>query len=143
MDVVQKPIVDLELIEASAHGVGAADVIFVFGTLHTTPAEVAADHYHRGYSNLIVVTGGESRSRPGHHEALRHRDLLVALGVPSSAIIVEEKSASTLENVTMAIPLVLERVPELRTVLAVVKWYHRRALLTLAHHVTSIEHIRT
>lgn len=139
--VAEKAAVDLELIDASAPGMGAADAIFVFGTLHTTPADVAGALYHRGYSSLVVVTGGECRDRPGHHEARRHREALVASGVPSDAIVVEDRSATTVENVTMALPLVHERVPELRTVIAVVKWFHRRALVTLAGHAPSVERI--
>ena len=44
-------------------------------------------------------------ARPGHDEALRHRDVLLARGVPESAIIVETRSQSTYENVSMAMPL--------------------------------------
>ena len=139
--MVEQAPVDLDLIEARAEGIGNADVIFVFGTLHPTPAHVAADHYRNGYSQIVVVTGGTSRARPGHDEALRHRDLLLAYGVPERAIIVESRSQSTYENVSMAMPLVLDRVGELRTVLAVVKWFHRRALVTLAHHVPTIQRI--
>ncbi len=54
---------------------------------------------------------------------------------------VESRSQSTYENVMMAMPLVLERVDDVRTVLTVVKWFHRRALVTLAHHVPTIERI--
>ncbi len=133
--------VDLDLIEAQAGDVGDADVIFVFGTLHPTPAHVAADHYHGGRSPVVVVTGGTSRARSGHEEALRHRDILLGHGVPDSAIVVESRSQSTYENVMMAMPLVLDRVGDVRTVLAVVKWFHRRALVTLAHHVPTIERI--
>ncbi len=133
--------VDLELIEASAPGMEAADAIFVFGTLHTTPTEVASGLYHEGYAKLIVLTGGECPDRRGHHEAHRHRDLLTAAGVPREAMLVEDRSATTLENVTMALPLVQERVSQLRTVIAVVKWFHRRALVTLAHHAPSVERL--
>ena len=52
--------VDLSLIDAEAEGIGNADVIFVFGTLHPIPAHVAADHYRGGYSQIVVVTGGTS-----------------------------------------------------------------------------------
>ena len=139
--MLEPPPVDLDLIEAHAGDVGDADVIFVFGTLHPTPAHVAADHFHGGRSRVVVVTGGTSRGRPGHEEALRHRDVLLSHGVPDSAIVVESRSQSTYENVMMAMPLVLDRVGDVRTVLAVVKWFHRRALVTLAHHVPAIERI--
>ncbi len=32
-------------------------------------------------------------------------------------------------------------MPQLRTVIAVVKWFHRRALVTLAHHAPSVERL--
>lgn len=140
MTVSDEAAVDLELIDASAPGMESADAIFVFGTLHTTHAEVASDLY-RGYATLVVLTGGECRDRPGHYEARRHRDLLLGAGVANDAIVVEGCSSSTVENVVMALPLVLERRSDLRTVIAVVKWFHRRALLTLAHHAPSIERI--
>ncbi len=47
-EMLEQAPVDLDLIEAHAGGVGDADVIFVFGTLHPTPAHVAAHHYHGG-----------------------------------------------------------------------------------------------
>lgn len=53
----------------------------------------------------------------------------------------ESCSSSTVENVTMALPLVRERVPDLRTVIAVVKWFHRRALVTLAANAPSVERV--
>ena len=84
---------------------------------------------------------GSWRSTDSSDVALRHRDLLLDRGVPERAIIVESRSQSTYENVMMAMPLVLDRVGDLRTALAVVKWFHRRALVALAHHVPTIERI--
>ncbi len=139
--VIGEGAVDLELIEASAPGLEAADAIFVFGTLHTTPADVATDLYRRGYADVVVLTGGECRDRPGHHEARRHRDMMLASGVPEDALVVEDRSTSTLENVTMALPLLRQRLSDVRTVIAVVKWFHRRALVTLARHSSSVERI--
>jgi uncharacterized SAM-binding protein YcdF (DUF218 family) len=134
-------LVDLDLVDASAPGLGEADVIFVFGSLHTNAADVAAAHYKRGLSSVVVVTGGESPARAGHHEAEVHRDLLLAYGVPVDAIIVERQSKSTVENVRLALPLIIDRVGNPRTVIAVVKWFHHRALVVLAHHVQSVERI--
>jgi uncharacterized SAM-binding protein YcdF (DUF218 family) len=65
----------------------------------------------------------------------------LAHGAPEHDIVVESRSGSTYENVTLALPLIQERVGEPRAVVAVVKWFHRRALLTLAHHIPSIERI--
>lgn len=133
--------VDLGLIDAHAGEVLEADLIFIFGTLHWTPAELAADLYHAGRAPLVVTTGG-----PDHHprrisEAVVHQRLLVGAGVPEDAVIVEDRSTTTLENVTMAAPLIAETVGKVRSVIAVVKWFHRRALVNLAAHIPHLERI--
>jgi uncharacterized SAM-binding protein YcdF (DUF218 family) len=133
--------VDLELIDAAAPGIGNADVIFVFGTLHVTAAEVAAERYRAGHASLVVLTGGESPARPGHYEALRHSEILLKRGVPEEAIIVEAESQTTTENVTLALPLIRERIGDPDTAVAVVKWFHRRALVLLARYAPSIRRI--
>jgi uncharacterized SAM-binding protein YcdF (DUF218 family) len=55
--------------------------------------------YRAGKARLIVVTGGNP---PGHKavvpEALRVADLLVGLGVPRSALVLETSSRNTREN---------------------------------------------
>jgi uncharacterized SAM-binding protein YcdF (DUF218 family) len=113
-----------------------ADLAFVFGTRHPEPAHMAAALYESGLVQHIVLTGGQGPS--GVHEALRHLDVLLAQGVPRERVVVEATSTNTLENVTLALPLLAERV-DLGCVEAVVvltKWYHcRRAMMTLRHHL--------
>ncbi|HET6873624.1 MAG TPA: YdcF family protein [Acidimicrobiales bacterium] len=132
---------DLALIDASAPGLAAGDLIFVFGTRLPTPAVIAADLYHDGLAPLIVVTGGDGRQADGLNEAHHHRWLLLERGVPESGIVVEDRSADTLENVMFSAPLIAHRSPDPMTVIAVVKRYHRRAVLTLAHHFPSVTRI--
>jgi hypothetical protein len=129
------------LVDCKADGLAVADLIFVFGTRHWTPAEVAAALYKRSLSKTVVVTGGPDRDPESLPEAHRHRDLLVAAGVPASSVIVEDKSVHTLENVTLARPLIESALGEVRTVIAVTKWYHRRAVVLLAQHMPSLERI--
>jgi uncharacterized SAM-binding protein YcdF (DUF218 family) len=97
--------VDLALIDAQAGEVLSADLIFIFGTRHWTPAELAAELYHAGRAPLVVTTGGPDHHPRGVSEAVMHQRLLVGAGVPEEAVIVEDRSATTLENVTMAAPL--------------------------------------
>ena len=58
--------------------------------------------------------------------------------MPLDAIVVEDRSTNTLENVVYAIPLIAERLPlaGITRVLVVVKWFHsRRAVMTLKRHM--------
>ena len=106
--------VDVELIDAWAPGQEPADVIFVFvfGTRLESPAALAAESYRDGLAPLVVVTGGAARQRDGLVEADRHRALLIDKGVPGDAIVAENKSATTTENVLLALPLIQARVSE-------------------------------
>jgi hypothetical protein len=133
--------VDLGLIEAQAGEVLEADLIFIFGTRHWTPAELAAELYHAGRAPLVVTTGGPDRHPRGVSEAVAHQRMLVGAGVPEDAVIVEDRSTTTLENVTMAAPLIDDAVGPVRSVIAVVKWFHRRALVALAAHAPHVERI--
>jgi uncharacterized SAM-binding protein YcdF (DUF218 family) len=115
----------------------AADIALVFGTRLPDPAHVALDLYARRLVPLIALTGGINRI-DGLPEAHRHRDILVAGGVPIDAIMVEERSTNTLENVQCALPLIAERLPlaSITRVLVVAKWFHsRRAVMTLKRHM--------
>jgi DUF218 domain len=130
-------------VDAASPGLGPADLIFVFGTHISDPAPVAADIYHAGLSPVIVLTGGPNRYNLAHVEADAHAELLRAAGVPPAAMIIERRSTNTLENVTLAGPLIRQAVGQPRTAIAVVKWHHRRAVLLLARHVPSLTRIFT
>jgi uncharacterized SAM-binding protein YcdF (DUF218 family) len=115
---------------------GQADLAFVFGTRHPEPANIAAGLYGRGLVRYIVLTGGQSRA--GVHEALAHLVILLDRGVPRQRVLVEQSSTNTLENVTLALPLIADEVEleRIRAVVVVAKWYHcRRAVMTLKAHL--------
>jgi len=128
--------------DARADGIGPADLIFVFGTRLAAPAELAAEQFLSGRAPVVVVTGGSSRQADGLNEAEHHRNVLLSLGVPLDAIIVENRSSTTPENVLFALPLIEARCGSMpTTVIAIVKRYHRRALVTLARYTPTIERI--
>jgi uncharacterized SAM-binding protein YcdF (DUF218 family) len=107
------------------------DLIFVFGTRALQPAHIAAKLYHQGVSQRILVTGGANRYT-GINEAEAHRAVLVGEGIPSEAILVENQSTNTLENVQFSRQLIAPFERDIKTVLAVAKWQHsRRAVMTL------------
>jgi hypothetical protein len=56
-----------------------ADLIFIFGTLHWTPAELAAELYIAGQAPFIVTTGGPDRHPRRVSEAVVHQRLLAYL----------------------------------------------------------------
>lgn len=114
-----------------------ADLLFVFGSRWSTPAELAIEVYRHGIVPYIVLTGGDNRFT-GENEANSHRKLLLEAGISADKIILENRSTNTLENVTFALPLIDLVVPlsSLKTVLIIAKWMHsRRALMTLKRHL--------
>lgn len=101
-------------------------------------------------ADAIVVLGGGSHERPlraaqlfKQHAAQRiiitgegddeiNRKLLLAAGVPASAIQVEGKSTTTQENAEFTLKLL--RAENLHSAILVTSWYHsRRSLKTFEH----------
>ena len=106
--------------------------------------------------DVIVVLGGGSHDRPGRAAELFKeqaaprvivsgygdseidRRLLVEAGVPSRAIVVEDRSRTTRENARFTIPLLREL--KARRVIIVTSWYHsRRALACFRHYAPEIQ----
>lgn len=113
-----------------------SDLVFVFGTRHPEPAQVAADLMKRGMGRFLVLTGGNNPIN-GMGEALTHLKIVLGQGVERERVIVESESTNTLENVVFAIPKITERVTldRVKSVVVVTKWYHcRRAMMTLRRH---------
>jgi len=102
----------------------------IFGTNQVKPAAIVAERYHRGLSPLVIATGGVNRHN-GIVEGREFRRLLVESGVPSAAIRLEDRSASTWQNVEFALPFLREALKSGLSVTAVCKWYHRRAVHAL------------
>lgn len=108
-----------------------ADLAFIFGTRHLDPVELVVDLYQHKLVNKIVLTGGVNRHTKVN-EAQAHLDFLLEQQIPYEAIILEDASTNTYENVVFALPRIGAVLPFFETVLAIVKWYHaRRALMTL------------
>jgi hypothetical protein len=86
------------------------DVIFVFGGSHPGLWQTAAQAYHQGLGKVILATGGHKPGVKYHYtwsdgetpEAHVIRRELIKLGVPENAIICEDRSTNSLENVLFA-----------------------------------------
>lgn len=132
-----------QAVDAATDRIDQADLAFVFGTALEDPVVPTAKLVAEDVVSGVVVTGGPNRARPHHHEAEVHAHLLEQHGVPASAIVVERTSASTLENVLRARPLVEAKFGPVQSVIAVVKWYHLRAVLTLLSHWPQLQRVFT
>ncbi|CAH1210750.1 hypothetical protein PAECIP111891_03575 [Paenibacillus allorhizoplanae] len=109
---------------------GYADVILIPGASHPQLMERAAMLYHQGIAPLILPSGGATP----HVETTESeflRNVGVTLGVPSEAILQEDKATNTFENARFSLKILEEKSIIPNKVVLVCKNYHaRRALLT-------------
>lgn len=79
-----------------------ADCIVGFGNFNCDIARRAAELYHQGYAPRILFTGGLGRNTTKlftQPEALRFAQVAMECGVPEKAILLEDKSRNTRENI--------------------------------------------
>ena len=80
----------------------AADCIVGFGNFNTDIARRAAELYHQRLAPRILFTGGLGRNTEGllpEPEAVRFARVAMECGVPEEAILIEDRSANTKENI--------------------------------------------
>ena len=91
--------------------VNKADCIIGFGNFNTDIAARAAELYFDGVSERILFTGGLGRNTEGllpEAEARRFASVAINLGVPKDAIIIEDRSTNTRENIEFSRKLLEE-----------------------------------
>lgn len=113
-----------------------SDLFFVFGA-SDGQWELVASLFKRKLAPLILVTGraGEDFYATGEPQAHRIRATLLSLGIPAEAIVVEDRSDNTLENVRYGKAAIQLRNISGASVLFVCKSHHAgRAWRTLAHN---------
>lgn len=84
------------------HELKKADCIFVLGSHDTRVAERGAELYLAGWAPLLIFSGGLGRLTDGiwqETEADKFSSIALQMGVPKNAIIVENKSTNTGENI--------------------------------------------
>ncbi len=119
-----------QYVDVQAHP-PTASAHFIFGTNQALPVEIVASRYHQGLAPLIIATGGVNR-HDGSIEGQEFRRRLIELGVPESVIRTEDRSVNTWQNVENALPFLHEALASGLPIVAVCKWYHRRAIHCLA-----------
>lgn len=87
----------------------------------------AAALWHEGAVTHVICAGGLGRHPPTEAEVMR--DILRGAGVPEGAILIEDRSTTTEENIGFALPLLGGLGA--RQVIVVTDWYHApRARMT-------------
>jgi len=92
-------------------------------------ADVTADLYHQGMAPVIVFTGSNSpttRARMPRGEAVHYRERAVQLGVPETAVLLEPRATSTVENIEFSKAVLAEAGVAVSSVLLVSKPYEER-----------------
>lgn len=111
-----------------------SDAIICFGSHDILSAEYSARLFKRGLAPKLLFSGGLGRLTNGtfrKSEAVTFTELAIKLGVPPEAIIVEDTSTNTSENMTLSAAALAKAKISARQVILVHKPYmERRTLAT-------------
>ena len=118
------------------HTLKKSDCILVLGSHDTRVAERGAELYLQGWAPLLILSGGLERLTKEswtESEARLFARIAIEKGVPSEAILVEEKSTNTGENILFTQQLLKERGLDLQRFLLVQKPYMERRSFATFH----------
>jgi uncharacterized SAM-binding protein YcdF (DUF218 family) len=138
MDISQEVITHLQVLRNYMimwHELKKSDLIFVLCSYDTRVAERAADLYHAGYADTILVswwmglkTSLDERFKYTS-ESEEFAKIMIEKGVPKSVIIIENKSTNTWENIRFSYELIKDK--HIKSMIIVQKPYmERRAFAT-------------
>src|SRR5687767_7962926 len=111
------------------HQLIKADCILVLGSHDTRVAERGAELYLEGWAPLLIFSGGLGRLTEGvwtETEADRFAAIALQMGVPATAILVENKSTNTGENIVFTQELLKEEKRDPHSFIVVQKPYMER-----------------
>lgn len=116
-----------------------ADIMVVLGTNDTRVAEFAAELYHAGLSEKLVVSGGLAHQHDllatdwDRPEAEVFTDIMASRGVPRDKMMLETQARNTAENLALSRSVIEAAGLTPRNILIVVKpFMQRRAMATHA-----------
>ena len=112
------------------------DLLFIFGTstIDSDALESVARDYQKGHFPKVMVTGlsGRLYSETGKPVAHIMRDELIARGVPSEIILVQDRSTNTLEDVAFSLDVLEKHRISPESIACLCKVHHSgRCLRTL------------
>ena len=120
------------------HTLEKSDCILVLGSHDTRVADRGAELYLQGMAPLLIFSGGLGNFTSGlwtEAEADKFARIAKKKGVPSSAILVENKSSNTGENILFTQQLLLEKNLDPQRFIVVQKPYmERRSYATFKKH---------
>lgn len=108
-----------------------ADCIVAFGSYNTDVARRSAQLYLEGYAPCLLMTGGLGRSTEGRWsapEAEVFARIAMEMGVPEHAILIENQSTNTGENIRFSQALLRDRNIPVHKIIGVQKPYMGRRL---------------
>lgn len=110
------------------------DVIFLFGGAVINIAEKGLELYEQGLSEHVVTTGNTGTfGNPEWDKPIADifASFLVARGVPEGVITIQNKSMNTLEDVTIALPMLdVQQIPHAKVAVVSRPVHQRRAFAT-------------
>ena len=125
------------------HELAPSDAIFALGSHDLRVADRAAELYHQRLAPWVICSGGFgnlTRNRFVEPEADLFARRVGELGVPLGAVLIENQSTNTGENVRFTRKLLVDRALIIRSVVAVQKPYmERRTYATLRAQWPEVE----
>ena len=121
------------------HTLEKSDCIFVLGSHDLRVADRGAELYLEGWAPVLIFSGGLGNVTKGiwtETEAEKFANIAMKRGVPQDAIIIENRSTNTGENILFTQQLLKERNIEPQTFIVVQKPYmERRSYATFKKHL--------
>lgn len=87
--------------------------------------------YHAGKADLLIACGGTGHNPPSEAEVIRR--VCLEAGLPANAILLEDRSTRTRENIAFALPL-LKRAGATQVVIVTDRYHAPRARLIGRKH---------
>lgn len=120
------------------HSPEKSDCILVLGSHDTRVADRGAELYMKGYAPVLIFSGGLGNFTQGmwdESEADKFAKIAISLGVPEKAILIENKSTNTGENILFTQQLLREKRLNPESFIVVQKPYmERRSFATFKKH---------
>ncbi len=121
------------------HGIEKSDCILVLGSHDLRVAERGAELYLQGWAPLLIFSGGLGNFTKGawdEPEADKFASVAMKMGVPKDAILTENKSTNTGENILFTKELLQQKKLDLYSFILVQKPYmERRSYAVFKKHL--------